>query len=81
MLGQRNDQKESKRSDGEEHDFDDHRGQVGQRGSLAVLLEDWEKQNSLPHIHAGVQEDQKGARDQKGLTGADRREKVGAADQ
>src|SRR5881227_2621700 len=66
VLGQGNDQEESEHPDAQQDDLDDHRGQVGQGGSLAVLLQDREEQDALRHIHAGVQEHQKGSDDQDG---------------
>src|SRR6266550_3959099 len=68
MLGQGNDQEESEHPNAQQDDLDDHRGQVGQGGSLAVPLEDREEQYALRHIHPGVQEHQKGSDDQDGLT-------------
>src|SRR5207244_2076461 len=66
MLRQGNDQEDSEHPDGQQDYLDNHGGQVGQRGSLAVLLEDREEQNPLPHVHPGVQEHQKGSDDQEG---------------
>src|SRR5437870_11283015 len=56
VLGQGNDQEESEHPDAQQDDLDDHRGQVGQGGSLAVFLQDREEQDALRHIHPGVQE-------------------------
>src|SRR6267154_164354 len=81
VPGQGNDQQESEHPDAQQDDLDDHRRQVGQRGSLAVLLQDRKEQYALRDIHPGVQEHQKGSDDQDGLTRENRREKVGASDE
>src|SRR5438445_9816376 len=81
VPGQGNDQEESEHPDGQQNDLNNHRRQVGQRGSLAVLLEDREEQNTLSDIHPGVQQHQESSNDQDGLTRENRREKVGPADQ
>ena len=79
MLPQGNDHQKSERPEAQKDHLDDHCGQVAQRGSLAMLLQDREEQHRLPHIHGGVQQDQKGSEDQDGLVCGDRREKVRAA--
>ena len=79
LLGQGNDHQQSEHPDVQQDHLDNHRGQVGQRGSLAVLLQDREEQNPLPHIHRGVQQHQKGSEDQDGLMCGNRREKVRGA--
>src|SRR5205823_2636391 len=49
VPGKGNDQEESEHPHGQQNDLNNHRGQVAQRGSLAVLLQDWEEQDALRH--------------------------------
>src|SRR5438309_539129 len=56
VPGKGNDQEESEHPHGQQNDLNNHRRQVAQRGSLAVLLQDWEEQDALRHIHPGVQQ-------------------------
>ena len=79
-LAKRTNHQHRERPDGEHDGFDNPRGQIGQRDSLAVAFHDREEQNAQAHHCYGVQQHQKDSDGQGGLMCGDRRQKVRAAE-